>query len=92
MGAITMAEVGIDTRRYFHPQQETMPRERLAALQLARLNATLANAYANVPLVRRQLLKAGVRLAGRLNAIFAGEPAPSPPPTIPTDPRQWCLP
>jgi phenylacetate-CoA ligase len=60
MGAITMAEVGVDTRRYFHPQQETMPRERLAALQLARLNATLANAYANVPLHRKRLDAAGI--------------------------------
>jgi phenylacetate-CoA ligase len=60
MGAITMAEVGIETRRYFHPQQETMPRERLAALQLARLNATLANAYANVPVHRKRLDAAGI--------------------------------
>ena len=60
MGAITMAEVGVDTRRYFHPQQETMPRDRLAALQLARLNATLANAYANVPLHRKRLDAAGI--------------------------------
>src|SRR4029079_18011842 len=60
MGAITMAEVGVDTRRYFHPQQETMPRERLAALQLARLNATLANACANVPLHRKRLDAAGI--------------------------------
>ncbi|HEV8239713.1 MAG TPA: S1/P1 nuclease [Thermoanaerobaculia bacterium] len=51
-----------------------------------------AYAYANVPIVKRQLVKAGVRLAGRLNAIFAGEPAPPPPPSIPTDPHQWCLP
>ncbi|HKU86647.1 MAG TPA: phenylacetate--CoA ligase [Casimicrobiaceae bacterium] len=55
-----MAEVGVDTRRYFHPQQETMPRDRLAALQLARLNATLANAYANVPLHRKRLDAAGI--------------------------------
>ena len=68
MGAITMAEVGVDTRRYFHPQQETMPRERLAALQLARLNATLANAYANVPLHRKRLDAAGLG-AGRIERL-----------------------
>ena len=68
MGAITMAEVGIDTRRYFHPQQETMPRERLAALQLARLNATLANAYANVPVQRKRLDAAGIG-AGRIERL-----------------------
>jgi phenylacetate-CoA ligase len=68
MGAITMAEVGIDTRRYFHPQQETMPRERLAALQLARLNATLANAYANVPVQRKRLDGAGIG-AGRIERL-----------------------
>jgi phenylacetate-CoA ligase len=68
MGAITMAEVGIDTRRSFHPQQETMPRERLAALQLARLNATLANAYANVPVQRKRLDGAGIG-AGRIERL-----------------------
>ena len=68
MGAITMAEVGVDTRRYFHPQQETMPRERLAALQLARLNATLANAYANVPMQRKRLDAAGIG-AGRIEHL-----------------------
>jgi phenylacetate-CoA ligase len=68
MGAITMAEVGIGSRRYFHPQQETMPRERLAALQLARLNATLANAYANVPLHRKRLDATGIG-AGRIEHL-----------------------
>jgi phenylacetate-CoA ligase len=68
MGAITMAEVGVDTRQYFHPQHETMPRERLAALQLARLNATLANAYANVPLHRKRLDAAGIG-AGRIERL-----------------------
>ncbi|HEX6136407.1 MAG TPA: phenylacetate--CoA ligase [Casimicrobiaceae bacterium] len=41
-----------------------MPRERLAALQLARLNATLANAYANVPMYRARLDAAGVGATG----------------------------
>ena len=64
MGAITMAEVGVDARRFFHPRQETMPRERLAALQLARLNATLANAHAHVPLHRERLDAAGIGNGG----------------------------
>ncbi len=51
-----------------------------------------AYAYAQLPTVRAQLLKGGVRLAGRLNAIFAGLPAPPPPASIPTDPQQWCTP
>jgi hypothetical protein len=38
-----------------------------------------AYAYENIPLVKRRLLQAGVRLAGLLNAIFA-QPGPSIPP------------
>jgi len=49
-------------------------------------------AFAQMPTVKARLLKGGVRLAGRLNAIFAGEPAPPPPATIPTDPHVWCAP
>ncbi len=56
MGATTMAEVGIGTaagaRFYFQRDVETMPRERLAALQLERLRATVRNAYDHVPLHR----------------------------------------
>ena len=63
MGAITMKEVGIGTR-YFDTRLETMPRERLAALQLARLNATLAHAYANAPAYRARLDAAGVGAEG----------------------------
>ena len=63
MGAITMKEVGIGTR-YFDTRLETMPRERLAALQLARLNATLAHVYANAPAYRARLDAAGVGAEG----------------------------
>jgi phenylacetate-CoA ligase len=63
MGATTMAEVGIGTkegaRHYFDREAETMPRERLAALQLDRLRTTLRNAYDNVPLHRARLDAAG---------------------------------
>ncbi|HWI84469.1 phenylacetate--CoA ligase [Ramlibacter sp.] len=40
-----------------------MPRERLARLQLERLQATVANAYDNVPLLRQRLDAAGMRPA-----------------------------
>ena len=58
MGAITMAEVGMSvgaSRYYYEPARETMPRERLAALQLKRLRATLKNAYDHVPFHRARL-------------------------------------
>ena len=65
MGALTSAEVGLGARRgeraFLHPEQETMPRERLAQLQLERLRATLANAYENVPLQRARLDAAGAQ-------------------------------
>ena len=48
---------------YLHPEQETMPREQLAALQLERLRATVKNAYDNVPLHRSRLDAAGVKPA-----------------------------
>ncbi len=64
MGATTMSEVGIGTpsaaRYYFQRDIETLPRERLAALQLERLRATVRNAYDNVPLHRARLDAAGV--------------------------------
>jgi phenylacetate-CoA ligase len=44
---------------YLHPEVETLPRERLAALQLARLQDTVANAWTHVPLHRRRLEAAG---------------------------------
>ncbi len=56
MVATTMTEVGIGaglaTRHSFQPDVETLPRERLAALQLERLRATVRNAYNHVPLHR----------------------------------------
>ena len=60
MGAITMKEVGATRRAYFEAERETMPRERLAELQLARLNAMLAHAHAHVPFYRERLGAAGV--------------------------------
>ncbi|HYQ98624.1 MAG TPA: phenylacetate--CoA ligase [Casimicrobiaceae bacterium] len=59
-----MSEVGIAAPTsapfYFQRDVETMPRERLAALQLERLRATVRNAYDNVPLHRKRLDAAGV--------------------------------
>ncbi len=46
--------------RHLHPEVETMPRERLAALQLARLRETVKSAWENVPLHRSRLDAAGV--------------------------------
>ncbi len=64
MGATTMAEVGIRAdpraRYYFQRELETMPREKLAGLQLERLRATVQNAYAHVPMHRARLDAAGV--------------------------------
>jgi phenylacetate-CoA ligase len=59
MGAITSAEIGIGNSngasRYLHPALETMPREQLAELQLARLRDTVRNAYDHVPMQRARL-------------------------------------
>ena len=59
MGATTMAEVGMASRTqspyYFQRDLETMPRERLAALQLERLRASVRNAYEHVPMHRERL-------------------------------------
>jgi phenylacetate-CoA ligase len=60
MGAITMAEVGGVAERHLHADVETMPREALRALQLRRLNATIAHAHAQVPLYRARLEGVGV--------------------------------
>jgi phenylacetate-CoA ligase len=64
MGAATMTEVGIgpaaEAPFMLHRAAEAMPRERLAALQLERLRATLRDAYAHVPLHRRRLDAAGI--------------------------------
>ncbi len=45
---------------YFQPEIETMPREELAQLQLARIKETLRNAYDNVPLYRQRFDEAGL--------------------------------
>ena len=41
----------------FEPAAETMPRAKLAALQLKRLRQTVRNAYDNVPLHRKRMRK-----------------------------------
>jgi phenylacetate-CoA ligase len=45
----------------FQPELETMPKEALQALQLARLRTQLARVYVNVPLYRRKFDEAGFR-------------------------------
>jgi phenylacetate-CoA ligase len=45
----------------FQPELETMSREALEALQLARLRTQLARVYVNVPLYRRKFDEAGFR-------------------------------
>jgi phenylacetate-CoA ligase len=47
--------------RYLNAEQETMPRGQLAALQLCRLQASVKNAYDNVPLHRARMDATGVR-------------------------------
>src|SRR5512141_986404 len=63
MGAISRAETGQSQGNYLHAAHETMPRELLRQLQLQRLQATVANAYENVPLHRQRLQAAGLRPA-----------------------------
>jgi phenylacetate-CoA ligase len=61
--ATTLARAGFATKSRstpLHGALETMPRERLAELQLERLRATVRNAYDNVALHRRRLESAGV--------------------------------
>ncbi len=48
-------------RWYFEREAETLPRERLARLQLRRLRASLKNAYLHVPLHRSRMDAAGMR-------------------------------
>jgi len=63
MGATTLAEVGVrkaPVRQYFHCNVETMPRERLAALQLQRLRASAQNAFRHVPLHRKRFEAVGL--------------------------------
>jgi phenylacetate-CoA ligase len=47
-------------RYRFEPAAETMPRAKLAALQLKRLRQTVKNAYDNVPLHRKRMRKLGM--------------------------------
>ncbi len=47
-------------------------------------------AFHTMPVVEEQLVKAGARLAGRLNAVFAGDPPPEEPSEIPASPDAWC--
>ncbi len=65
MGALSRAETGVVAgsaqRSFLHSALETMPRERLAQLQLERLQATLHNAFDHVSLVRQRMEAAGVR-------------------------------
>ncbi len=63
MGALSRAEIGQGQLSYLHAEQETMPRERLAQLQLKRLQSAIANAYDRVPLYRQRLDAAGARPA-----------------------------
>jgi phenylacetate-CoA ligase len=67
MGAISTAETGLraghSEHSFLHAAQETMPRERLAQLQLERLRATLRNAFDNVPVVRQRLQAKGLQPA-----------------------------
>jgi len=66
MGALSRAETGqrrVGERSFLHAEAETMPRERLAQLQLQRLQASLANAYEHVPLARQRMASAGARPA-----------------------------
>jgi len=49
--------------RYLNAAEETMSRDELAALQLSRLRATVADAYERVPLHRARMDAAGVRPA-----------------------------
>jgi phenylacetate-CoA ligase len=68
MGALSTAETGQRERSFLHAAHETMPRERLAQLQLERLQSTLVNAYDNVPLYRQRLQDQGIR-AGDIRSL-----------------------
>ncbi len=46
---------------YFHEEFETMPRAALEAIQLKRLQTTVARVFEKVPFYRRTLTAAGVR-------------------------------
>ena len=69
MGQITAAGIApLQSEGMREPALEAMPRERLAALQLQRLRATLDDATARVPWLRDHLQAAGLP-AGRLRDV-----------------------
>jgi phenylacetate-CoA ligase len=63
MSAFSTAQTGERERAFLHADVETMPRERLAQLQLDRLQATVRNCFDNVPLYRRRMEEKGLRPA-----------------------------
>ncbi|NCF10938.1 MAG: AMP-binding protein [Gammaproteobacteria bacterium] len=61
MGASKKARKKATAPFHFQPEIETLPRKKLARLQLKRLKKTLAHAYANVAHFRTQFDAAGVK-------------------------------
>ena len=55
--------------RYFDRETETLPRERLEALQLKRLRASVENAWENVAPHRERLRAAGMKAPGALRSL-----------------------
>jgi phenylacetate-CoA ligase len=53
----------------WNPKAETLPRERLAQLQLQRLRATVQRQLASVPVMRQRLSEAGVRSADDVGSL-----------------------
>jgi phenylacetate-CoA ligase len=53
----------------WNPKAETLPRERLAQLQLQRLRATVQRQLASVPVMRQRLSEAGVRSADDVRSL-----------------------
>ena len=47
-------------KRYFQPEIETAPREKIVALQNERLIATVRRVYEKVPFYREKMQRAGV--------------------------------
>lgn len=45
--------------------------------------------FRKTPVIEQRLLQAGIRLAGRLDAIFGDLPSPAAP-DVPDDPAAWC--
>jgi phenylacetate-CoA ligase len=71
----------------FEPSAETMPRGKLAALQLKRLRQTIKNAYENVPLHRKRMRSLGIE-PGDIRSL---EDVPQLPYTVKGDLRD-CYP